>query len=218
MRWIDRGPEPPTLQEYAHHFTKDWVEYYRNRTGQEPDPHWSDFRDLLARCSGNVCWYCERRCERDKDDGGKAPTVDHFRPLNRFPELAYDWSNWIFSCLRCNGGYKRDSWPASGYVDPAAENQHERPEYHFEYDADTGDIIPRAGLKSEARDKALQTIKDLRLNRLDVRRFRMDWTRQFIDTWQSLPIDERSAFVEFATQPGYEFAGATLMAIRALEP
>ena len=217
MRWIDRGLEPDAVEYYARRFTQGWVRYFQNRVGARPtDSHWRGFRSSLGVRSGNVCWYCERPCQTNTEDTGKAPTLDHFRPLRHFPELAYEWRNWVFSCLRCNGGYKQDNWPLSGYVDPSAVDEQERPEYHFDYDPDTGEIIPRAGLESQARNRALQTIDDLRLNKLDVRRFRLDWTRQFIDTWLSLPLDDRSAFVEVATQPGYEFAGASLMAIRQL--
>ena len=218
MRWIDRGPEPPTLQEYAHHFTKDWVEYYLNRTGHEPDPHWSDFRDTLARCSGNVCWYCERLCRTDTDDNQKSCTIDHFRPRWRFPELTYEWGNWIFSCRRCNVEYKQGKWPESGYVDPSAPDEEERPEQYFDYDSATGDIIPKPGLQGPARARALQTIEDLGLNALDVRYYRLDWTRRFISDWEMLQASDQSAFVQYWTQLGFEFAGATLMAIRALEP
>ena len=144
----------------------------------------------------------------------RTPTVDHFRPLNRFPELAYRWFNWIFSCRRCNEDNKGGKWPDSGYVDPSADDEKDRPEHFFEYDADTGDIIPMTGLPSEARERAQRTIDDLGLNKVDVRFYRQNWTRQFIEDYRALPIGDRQAFVEFSTQTGSEFIGATLMAVR----
>ncbi len=140
--------------------------------------------------------------------------MDHFRPLSRFPELAYRWSNWIFSCYRCNGEHKGDSWPDTGYVDPGATNEEERPERYFDYDTETGEIIPMLGLPSEARERAQRTIDDLGLNKLDVRFYRLDWTRRFIEDWRLLPIEDRQAFIDFAIQTGHEFVGATLMAVR----
>ncbi len=215
MRWIDRGLEPDGVQEYARKFTQGWIEYSREGAGVRPDDsHWREFRRLLGSRSGNNCWYCERRCLREVHDGGKAPTVDHFRPLNRFPELAYRWSNWIFSCHRCNGDYKGGKWPDSGYVDPSAHDEKDRPERFFDYDADTGEIIPRAGLPSEARQRAQRTIDDLGLNILDVRLYRLDWTRRLIEDWRALPIEDRPEFAEFSTRTGQEFAGAALMAFR----
>ena len=175
MRWIDRGPEPGGVREYARKFTLRWVEYFRDGEGGRPDDsYWREFRWVLRDRSGGNCWYCERRCMSDADDGGKAPTVDHFRPLNRFPELAYHWSNWVFSCRRCNHD-KGGDWPDSGYVDPGAANEKDRPERFLDYDAATGEIIPILGLPSEARERALRTIDDLGLNKLDVLFYRRDW-------------------------------------------
>lgn len=215
MRWIERGPEPSGVQEYARKFTQGWIEYFRDRVGRRPDDsHWREFRgDLGDRSSGN-CWYCERRCIFDADEGSRAPTVDHFRPLNRFPELAYRWSNWIFSCHRCNHDYKGGEWPDLGYVDPGAADERDRPERFLDYDTATGEIIPTLGLSFEDRKRAQRTIDDLGLNKLDVRFYRVDWIRRFIKDWQALPTRDRPAFVKFATRTGQEFVGATLMAIQ----
>lgn len=141
------------------------------------------------------------------------PTVDHFRPLNRFPELAYQWSNWVFSCHKCNDN-KGGEWPDSGYVDPGSSDEKERPERYFDYDAATGEIIPMPDLPSAAREKAQWTIDDLGLNKVDVRFYRLGWTHQFIKDWESLPSEERSQLADHLTHSGTEFVGATLMAVR----
>ena len=169
---------------------------------------------VLGCRSGGNCWYCERRCLREADDGGRAPTIDHFRPLKRFPELAYRWSNWIISCSRCNLDNKEAKWPGSGYVDPSAADAKDRAERFFDYDAATGEIIPIPGLPSKARESAQRTIDDLGLNKLDVRFYRLAWTRQFIEDWRALPNEERPALAEFSKRPGNEFVGATVMAVR----
>ena len=191
MRWIDRRPEPHDVQVYSRQFTQGWVNYFQGTGGSRPnrpnDAHWRDFIELLGSSSGNVCWYCERRCLRDAYNGGKASTVDHFRPLSRYPALAYEWSNWIFSCRRCNVENKQDKWPILGYVDPSTADEQERPGRYFDYDADTGDIVPKPGLPSEARERALRTIDDLGLNKLDIRFYRLDWTRRFSGGLASTP-------------------------------
>lgn len=213
MRWIDRGPEPEGVQEYARKFTPGWVQYFKDGVGRRPeDSCWREFRQLLGNRSGKNCWYCERRCQQGTDDDARAPTLDHFQPLSRFPDLAYRWSNWIFSCQSCNKN-KGGGWPASGYVNPSAADEKERPGEYFDYDANTGEIIAMPGLHSEARERAQFTIDDLGLNRLDVRFYRYHWIRQFINDWQTLPIEDRAEFVEFLTQIGHEFAGTTLMAV-----
>ena len=217
MRWIDRGPEPHGVQRYDRRFTQGWVEHYRSRTRSRPsDSHWREYRSKLGERSGGNCWYCERRCATDAEDTGKSPTVDHFRPLKRFPGLVYCWSNWVFSCQRCNGNNKKDKWPESGYVDPGAAEESKRPERYFDFDTDSGEIIPRPGLSSEARCMAQQTIEDLGLNKRDVLNERFDWMRRFITDWEDLPSRDRSAFEETFTRTGVEFAGSASMVARQL--
>lgn len=217
MRWIDRGPEPDGVHEYDRQFTQGWIEYFRDRVGERPsDSHWGQFRGMLGERSGGNCWYCERRCMRDAEDTGKSPTVDHFRPLNRYPELAYQWANWVFSCRRCNEDYKGGEWPEAGYVDPSAAEERERPERYFDFDTATGEIIPIPGLNSEARVRALRTIDDLGLNEVDVRFYRLDWIRRFVADSQEFPIEELVALAEFQERTGVEFAGSASMVARQL--
>ena len=218
MRWIERGPEPDGVQEYAQEFTQGWVDYYQHGCSEFPnDSHWRKYRRLLGSYSNDNCWYCERRCQSYAEDIGKAPTVDHFRPKSRFPALVYVWSNWMFSCSRCNVENKMNLWPPSGYVDPSASEVQERPEQYFDYDAMTGEIVPSPGLTAEAHERAMQTIDDLGLNKLDVMFYRIDWMRGFIADFQELPIADRQAFVEFSTSHDAEFVGSMLMAARQLQ-
>ncbi len=182
MRWIDRGPEPDGVAGYDRQFTQGWVDYCRHQRGGRPtDSYWREFRVALGLRSDGLCWYCERRCEAASEVSGLSATVDHFRPLSRFPELAYEWSNWAFSCSRCNSENKADKWPALGYVDPGAGDERERPERYFDYDALTGEIVPHRSLAGDDRRKAEYTIADLGLNKIDVRYYRLDWTRRFVE-------------------------------------
>ena len=166
---------------------------------------------MLGSRTNNNCWYCERQC--DDVSGSFSPTVDHFRPLNRFPQLAYEWTNWVFSCRRCNVENKKDSWPESGYVDPCASEVTERPEQYFDYNADTRELIPKASLSSTARRKAFDTIHNLGLNELDVRYYRLDWTRTFMADLSDLPVSDRQALIESFTEQPVKYAGVTMMVV-----
>jgi uncharacterized protein (TIGR02646 family) len=78
---------------------------------------WARLKDRLANLSNDKCWYCETERERSDD------AVDHFRPKNQVAEsskhegywwLAFDWTNYRFSCTYCNSRrkdkvYKRTS-------------------------------------------------------------------------------------------------------------
>ena len=197
MRWVDRGPEPGGVAGYARQFTQGWVNYFQNPVGGRPDDsYWREFRPILGSWTNNNCWYCERQCQ---PVGGWAPTVDHFQPISRFPLLAYAWSNWVFSCQRCND-LKGNKWPQSGYVDPCAADIMERPERYFDYDVDAGEIIPKNGLTGDARQKALHTIDDLGLSIRDLVNPRFTSIRQFIEEFTEelleLPTADREAFIE----------------------
>ena len=192
MRWIDRGPEPPQVAEYAREYTQGWRSYFRDRVGSRPtDFHWGQFRDGLGECSGGVCWYCERRCEPAAERGRVAATLDHFKPISRFPEFAYEWSNWIFSCRECNEDYKGNRWPDNGYVDPAADDMSERPERYFDYDMETHEIVPKDDIHGEQRRRAWETIEDLDLNRLNVRLDRSRLVSRIIDGVRRAPAGAR---------------------------
>ena len=200
MRWVDRGAEPVGVAGYARQFTQGWVDYFRDAVGVRPtDSHWREFRSTMGSRTNNICWYCERQCDAFVEYGGRAPTVDHFRPLSRFPRLAYEWSNWVFSCYACNVENKDDRWPDSGLVDPCATVVAERPEQYFDYDMDTGEIVPKHGLSRVDKRKAETTISTLSLNRLDVRFYRSRWTLKFSYDVLELPVSKRQAFIEFMT-------------------
>ncbi|MCE2403758.1 MAG: TIGR02646 family protein [Dehalococcoidia bacterium] len=216
MRWVDRGPEPAGVAEYAGRFTQGRIDYFRSRVGQRPtDFLWVVFRPALASRTDSICWYCEQGCDTHVESGGRAPTVDHFRPLSCFPELAYEWSNWVFSCRRCNDN-KANKWPDLGYVDPCADDVSDRPDRYFDYDVLTGDVEPRSELSPTAKRRAWDTIDDLGLNKLDVKIHRMECIQEVMNGLISRPISEREAFIESNTGRAVEHAGAIGMVAKQL--
>lgn len=155
MHWVDREPEPLGLREIRIRYTPGWVQHYRDGVGTRPnDKRWLDFHDHLKRVFCGICAYCER------SDKGQ---TDHFRPKSTYPDLVYEWSNWLFSCATCNSA-KGGKWPQFGYVDPCASLETERPEHYFDFDLVTGEIVDKEGLSGEALQKASDTKEHLRLN------------------------------------------------------
>ena len=218
MRWIDRGPEPAGVAGYANQFTPGWVDYFQRQIGSRPtDSYWREFRSALRDRSAGNCWYCERRCASASPPSLLGETVDHFQPLHRFPELAYEWSNWIFSCYRCNVENKQDKWPAGGYVNPCAPSSAESPEQYLDYDIVSGNVIPQSGLSDDARRKALNTIDNLGLNKLDVRFYRLDQTREFVLDLQKFPMADRQAFIDFYASQPIEYAGIIGMVVSQMK-
>ena len=171
MHWVDRGPEPDGLEGIRRRYTPAWIAFYKKGVGSRPtDSRWIEFRPDLMRIFSNLCAYCEADCKGE---------VDHFRPKSRFPELVYEWSNWLFACHDCNHA-KLFKWPARGYVDPCANSESARPEHFFEFDTLTGEILPKVSLSQTRRRKAQNTISDLGLNDHHHLRKRLQWL-YFVD-------------------------------------
>ena len=166
MHWVNRGPEPTGLAVIRTRYTPRWVAYYPGRGGVKPnDSRWRDFLGDLCRVFSGLCAYCE---ELDKGE------IDHFRPKSQFPQLVYQWSNWVFACHNCNQS-KQEKWPPIGYVDPCSNSIQERPENFFRFDTETGEILPMLKMSPDLRDKAQKTIDDLSLNASHHLRERLEW-------------------------------------------
>lgn len=155
MHWVNRGSEPDGLESVRTRYTPRWIRHYRNGEGARPgDARWRDFRNNLYTSFRGLCAYCEEQSNEE---------VDHFRPVSKFPELVYQWSNWLLVCTACNRA-KGAKWPGEGYVDPCAKSMDQRPEAYFTFDTLTGSMIPRKGLSPERHVRAATMIKDLDLN------------------------------------------------------
>ena len=166
MHWVNRGMEPHGLKSIRNRYTPRWVAHYRQGTGSLPsDSRWRDFRNVLSQTFFGLCGYCERTTKGE---------VDHFKPKRTFPDLVYEWSNWVFACHECNHS-KLYKWPSGGYVDPCARTPAARPEAFFTFDTTTGELLPRANLTARRQRKARQTIDDLGLNNDQHLKARLDW-------------------------------------------
>jgi hypothetical protein len=96
---------------------------------------WAELKPALKGLSHNKCWYCESKDLRSDN------AVDHFRPKNsvkgteRFPAasghpgywwLAFDYTNYRFSCTICNSIRKSAGGTSGGKQDcfPLFDEQH----------------------------------------------------------------------------------------------
>ena len=211
MRWVERGPEPDGVGWYRQQFTPRWVHYSNNTGSPQPsDSYWRRFRQELGTAFLRKCGYCERICAETSESGSRAPTVDHFKPKSLFPSLTYEWSNWIFCCSRCNGK-KADNWPLSGLVDPCAVSVLERPERYFDYRSRTGEIVPKGGLTQSDRERAQNTISDLKLNDSDMRKRRRRWVKYFQDALSRYDESEVLTIIDGYTDTTAEYCGITRM-------
>ena len=70
---------------------------------KSPKRTFDEIKRLLAEMAPpcDSCFYCERDRYRD---------IDHFRPLRHFPEAAFSWENYVYSCVVCNQDEKSDNF------------------------------------------------------------------------------------------------------------
>ena len=184
MHSVKRSTEPGFFAELRAAYT-DWDDLDGGARQR--------IRVVLARDFGLVCAYCEEFCQptqpRARAGGEESPprpdeeSIDHFRPLSRFPDLWLDWPNLIYSCYRCNqskgnawpveddvknrlltAAYRPSYTPVSEYVNPNEEPGRRPANDFFDFDFDTGEIKPAVQLDDVGWSMARRTIGDIDLN------------------------------------------------------
>ena len=121
IRIQPRPPEPEFLRSKA---VKDTIEQLERKieagqaTSSSDFPsHWlnENVREPLFALHKGKCCYCER-----KRDMKREADIDHYRPKAAVTEdpdhpgywwLAYEWTNYLFSCKRCNQSNKKSHFP-----------------------------------------------------------------------------------------------------------
>jgi hypothetical protein len=119
MQLIIRSDCPKLLTENKVQWTAPWVAHYRWKKGISPeivqlkkpsDGYWRDdkIRLLLIKDFHNNCGYCgeslptPQGMAEQKTERASKGDVDHLLPKAFYPELVYEWTNYIWSCKPCN--------------------------------------------------------------------------------------------------------------------
>lgn len=127
---------------------------------------WKDARDLrgllrveLCRFAAGLdrCMYCGENVGTD---------VDHFDPVTRNPLRAFDWTNHLLACSRCNSEAKGFAFPCGPggealLIDPTVDDPYD----HLRLNLSIGDYQGRT-------ERGEVTIDVLRLNRAELVRGR----------------------------------------------
>ncbi len=143
-------------------------------------------RELLWINQKKRCCYCERLREAKRESD-----LEHFRPKSMVTEdtnhkgywwLAYNWSNYFFSCKPCNSDYKANHFPvldnsrAFGpddrltdefpvLIDPCIEDPEEYIDYQWE---SNGPYVKAVGSIRDTENRGRETINILGLNRTEL--------------------------------------------------
>jgi uncharacterized protein (TIGR02646 family) len=156
---------------------------------------WSSLKDQLRALSYKKCWYCESKDVRSDN------AVDHYRPKNRVHEaqethdgywwLAFEWSNYRFTCTFCNSrrtsvdgtkGGKADHFPLHDENKRALKAGTERDEfpmlldpvadldYSYLWFLESGEVVPKFEEKENKllHDRAAISIDKYHLHHPDL--------------------------------------------------
>lgn len=183
-------PEPPSFDAKVRQMGLSWLSnngisvHSSPPAGKKIKPFWRDCLDDLHRSYGGVCAYLSIFIERVT-----GVSVDHYVPISRRVDLAYEWSNYRLACLTMNAR-KRDF---ESVLDPFS-----LPPETFHLELVTGRIYPNPALSGPDAKEAQDTIDRLKLDNSGNRELR---ARRYQDYREShLPEDylrRHSPFIWF---------------------
>lgn len=173
MIQLTRTKKPAVLDQNAQNWTIEYLEakeiYYISKTpenkktvqNKEKRYNHNEVKTSLKKMFKKKCAFCESRITHV--DYGQ---IEHFKPKSKYPDLCFEWTNFLLSCSICNGkSNKGDKFPLENengpFINPVDENPVDF--FKFEYDA-----ITKSFLIFPKNDRAKTTIKELGLNRDDL--------------------------------------------------
>jgi uncharacterized protein (TIGR02646 family) len=90
MKQVKKQGEPASFRQWREQANADWQPGY----GDLQNPQKAQLHQSLLTEQGWVCCYCGRRIEQQDSH------IEHFRPQERYPELALNYDNLHASCIR----------------------------------------------------------------------------------------------------------------------
>ncbi len=151
---LHRGPEPQ--------FLKDNKAAWTARFNSNPPPaDWASagakkqIKAELQKFSFGKCAFCEG-CP---DETGFSE-IEHYHAKSLYRHLAFEWTNLLFSCRRCNHS-KSGHDHQGALIKPDEED----PEELFWLNLDSGKLEPQDGLDPQQRKRVEDSIEICDLNR-----------------------------------------------------
>jgi len=152
-----RGPPPEKLVKRRGFWTSRWEEIHARLRQWD----WATssakevLREALLPLTHGKCAFCESTLGVTD-----SPQVEHYVAKTVAPSLAFEWTNLLPACGKCNGA-KLDVDHAGRLLKPDVED----PEPYFRIHPDTGRLDPHPALDPTRWGRALETIRLLDLQR-----------------------------------------------------
>lgn len=165
MIYIKKDTTPPSiLVQNKNEWTKELRDNIKRYGGYENIPQeiknsmWihyrhKDIKEKLFASSYQKCAFCEAK----PAESGNIE-VEHFKPKSLYPDLAFDWDNFLPVCRKCNGSKSAHDTGKEPIINPCYDD----PETIFTYEFIN--IIPIDD-KNEIADRTIE-ICDLNSERL----------------------------------------------------
>jgi uncharacterized protein (TIGR02646 family) len=173
MIQVTRTEKPDVLVQNAKNWTIEYLKakqiYDISKTPEnkktfqniEKRYNHNEVKDSLKQMFKKKCAFCESHITHV--DYGQ---IEHFKPKSKYPDLCFEWNNFLLSCSICNGkSNKGDKFPLENeggtFINPVDESPENFLKFEFDNTTRTFLIFPK-------NNRAVTTIKELGLNRDDL--------------------------------------------------
>lgn len=167
MMKLDRTSSPEFLKENY----KTWGKDYK-KTGKFRWKRYKKLLQALKETSNNHCSFCD-----GYPIGGTAREIEHFRPRESYPLLAFVWENLFYCCALCNK--KKGKRFSRNLLKP------DKAEYSFEkyfiYNYSTGFVSPNPQSSEKDKERARITIEFYGLNDYERPELRLESWEDYLD-------------------------------------
>jgi hypothetical protein len=145
------APEPEDFDQTVRQPGQNWMQVNPSKL---PKDYWSTFKDQLAEVFQRRCAYTAMRILPTK-----IGTVDHYFSKQKYPQLAYEWSNYRYSLGLVNS--------CKGTYDDRILDPFEVQDDWFEVQLPSLQLVLTDKIPPELREKAEFTIKQLQIQNSD---------------------------------------------------
>ena len=164
---VKKQPEPRNFYKKVQEKGEKILAQNPHPRGKQLKPYWKAILPELYQAYSGICAYT---CHWIPDDTG-SKTVEHFKPKDLYPKLAYSWDNYRLVCGTLNGrkGNNED------VLDPFTLQ-----DGWFIIHFPSLQVKPGDNLKKTEAESVVKTIKRLKLNDETCIRGRRSWLEPYI--------------------------------------